>query len=278
MAIQQILISTKTDRPPFLLPGQLAYSYKSGTLFIGPPTPESGSGDVIEITRGNILIDYIDQTDTFHTPNSSVIYREIKQKLDTIEPFANFNKLKIEDSNNSIFAVDVKNIKIDTDSGFIYTAINNNIVTLSLPKLFQSISINTTQSISPLNNLDTFKINSNQNKLLLNVINNELHLDVKTELSITPTTQDDLIPSIKVVKDEINKMYSSIQSSIVRYIFSDPTLDCLIVHNKNTNIFDVNIKSIIDNQIILAPIEIIDDNSFIIHFTEEESCIVDVRF
>jgi hypothetical protein len=272
MAIQQILYSNKNEKPSFLLPGQLAYSYTSDILYIGAGTPETGSDIVLELARGSgYLINYIDPTLTTKTPNSQVIYTEIKEKLDTVERFANFNKLNIKTNFSTIIASDVKSITLTND--FTFSKLNNNEVSIGLMPIFKNFTINNSTTISPLNN--SLNIINDIN-ISLTKVNNDLSITVNTSNNLN---NDYVIPTSKAVKDYVYQIASNIisNSTIQRFIFDQPSLQYLVNHNRNTTLFNVEIKDLYYHP-VLADIEVLDNNNFIVNFTCPEPCIVDVRF
>jgi hypothetical protein len=294
----QILFSLNTEVPPFLYPGQLAYSYKSNTLFIGAGTPENGSNVAIPLAYGGgLLIDHIDPIDVHHVPNSKVIYEQIKSKLDTIDWYANNNRLVIRDEGIDTitqlteFAADVIDITIDEGSGLDLIVNNQRSVKVSLQNIFNKFKINNNLVILPQIKLDSFNIESDENYILINgeVNENKISFTVNVKDNLTKdefenTTNNSLIPTISSTKTYIDyrilKLADEIKNGLTlqRYFFNSPTIAPLINHNRNTDLFDVSIRNIENNRQIIAPFEIIDENNFVILFTEEESCIIDVRF
>ena len=103
-------------------------------------------------------------------------------------------------------------------------------------------------------------------------------LEEELENAITQSISDQEIartPSSSAVFNYVNDVRQ--QFKIVRFEFLEPAIEWIITHNYNTNIFQESIFDINNNRMI-APIEIIDNNSFKILLAEPLTGYVDVRF
>lgn len=87
-------------------------------------------------------------------------------------------------------------------------------------------------------------------------------------------------PSSETIYNEFNKIYNILndnESKIIKYIFNEPLLELDINHNRNTDNFLIEIRSL-ENELIIAPYKIIDLNNIKIFFTEPTKAQVLLRF
>lgn len=122
-----------------------------------------------------------------------------------------------------------------------------------------------------------------------NIFNGKVTFEGEVGFQINPTvpninidnaddnSQD--VVNIKSLKEFVTITASSIQAStsLVRFNFTVPSLQWLVNHNRGTTLFQEMIRDEEMNQ-MLAPIEVVDSNNFIVHLTEAMPGIVDVRF
>ena len=91
MSKVQIKISKSVDAPPSLHPGELAYSYKSGKLFIGPPghIPDPAGPNIIELadtkSGSTFITQNIQSGDIGHSPSSDAVFNALKNNESNLD-------------------------------------------------------------------------------------------------------------------------------------------------------------------------------------------------
>ncbi|MBC8427381.1 MAG: hypothetical protein H8D97_00670 [Proteobacteria bacterium] len=315
----QILISTKTETPDKLRPGELAYSYKSGKLFIGPPGryKDPPSSKVVELLHtGRYISQNINEGVHDLTPSSDAIYKALQEVNNTITieyettesgPFTNsdtkiikfdgnlnvqqdpndstkiqvainpyWGNIDIDNQLNSIIPNNYDNLKFKSGQGIIISAeqgkievksnIDDNDINGSPNKLWSSQKIReaiaATTGISPEADNDFTGINTFQD---INIINAD------------PTSKQ--VVNTKSVKDYVGTVATQILDglSLNKFVFNTPSMNWLVIHNKNTPLFQKTILDEYENE-MLASVNIIDDNSFVVELTEAMIGSVLLRF
>lgn len=104
--------------------------------------------------------------------------------------------------------------------------------------------------------------------LFSNSVETSVNIDIFDELN------NNKIPNAKSVRDFV---VQALSDETVKYVFSTPSTVWNINHDRDTDIFHEKIYDV-NNTIMYAPIEIVDNNNFRITFTEAVTGYVIVKF
>ena len=90
---------------------------------------------------------------------------------------------------------------------------------------------------------------------------------------------DDDIPSIRAVREHVQQKVDiiNLNNAIQKYVFPDPALQFLVEHNRGTTDFITELRNQ-NNRLVFADVEMIDQNSFYVNYTEAEPLVVLLKF
>ena len=94
------------------------------------------------------------------------------------------------------------------------------------------------------------------------------------EVDLFDENNNNKLPNVLSIRNFVTEVLSD---ETVKYVFNNPSLEWLVEHNRDTDLFHCSIRDI-NNETVHAPIEIIDDNKFKVLFTESTSGSVVVKF
>jgi hypothetical protein len=318
MSNVQIKISTSTDIPPLLRSGELAYSYKSGKLFIGPPGKYSDkpSSNVIELLSTDRYISSDIQEGEMNTsPSSDAVFKALQDVNNTIS-------IEYETESGPFNNSDVKTIKFDGNLNVQQDPNDSTKVLLAVKPYWGNIDINDELNSIVPNGYDNLKfvsgqgiiISADQGKIEVksdiddndtNGSQNKLWSSQKVReaiaatTGISPSADNDFVgintfPDMDILNaDQTNKQVVNAGSvkgyvgtvatqildglSLNKFVFDNPSMNWLVQHNKNTSLFQKTILDEYENE-MLASINIIDNNSFVVELTEAMTGSVLLRF
>jgi hypothetical protein len=252
-----VKVKYELDNPTVapLAPGELGYSYSSGTLFIGPSDLNKGGVDIIEIIKfQNNVLNYIiqeiqdgliDKIPSSKAVNDALSKKAGLEQSNTFTSANYFPDIELNDlpANQERIVVNAKSLKkyVSEAISKLSTEIIN---TATIQILHQDVVLNITQNI--LTNITTELLNS-----------------------ITPA----LICGIS----------SSVSSSlriphVCRYEFLESNDTWVISHGFNTDKISLTIFEFETNRQIISPFEILDNNNIRIIFSKPTSGYVDIQF
>lgn len=318
MSNVQIKISTQTDVPPQLRSGELAYSYKSDKLFIGPPGNynDPPSSNVVELLSADRYISQdIQEGVDDYSPSVDAVFKALQEVNNTIS---------IEYNSGTNSNPDVKTVQFDGNLNVQTDPNNPDKILVAAKPYWGNVDINDNinaiipqqegydnlkfidgqailfsadqNKIKVSANIDDNDANGSPNKLwssqkvreaisattgILPDGNNDFtgintfpDLDI---LNIDPTSKQ--VINAGSVKGYVGTVATQILNglSLVKYVFDSPSMNWMVTHNKNSTIFQYDILDQYGNK-MMAPINIIDNNNFIIELTEAMIGSVLLRF
>lgn len=318
MSNVQIKISTSTETPPLLRSGELAFSYKSGKLFIGPPGKYSSppSSNVMELLSTDRYISQdINEGVLDHTPSSDAVFKALQDVNNTISieyetesgPFNNSDVKTIkfdgnlnvqqdpQDSSKIILAVKPYwgNIDVDTNLNAIVPTGYDNLKFVS----GQGIIISADQGkIEVKSNIDDNDTNGSTNKLWSS---QKVREAIAATTGVSPGGDNDFtgintFPNNDILNaDPTNKQVVNTGSvkdyvgTVATQIVEGLSLVKYVFDSPSMNWMVTHSRSTDlfqydildeDNNKMLTSINIIDDNSFIVELTEAMTGSVILRF
>jgi len=238
-----------------LVPGQIGYSYSSGTLFIGPPNLDKDGLDVIELIKLqnnvlNFIVQEVQDELSDKVPSSKAVNNALAKK-------AGLHQSNTFTAANYFPDIDLKNLPI-TQERIVVNA-------KSLKTYVSEVVSNLSRDI--LNEATIQILNQN---VIVNITQQVL-TNVTTEVldSITPTIVTDISASVA----------STLKIPHVhRYEFLDPSDIWIISHGFNTDVVIMSIYELGTNRQIISPFEILDNNNLRITFSKPTSGYVDIQF
>lgn len=314
----QIKISNKTEAPDKLKPGELAFSYVSGKLFLGPSGSynDPPSSNIVELLSTDRYISQdISEGVLDRTPSSDAIFKALQDVNNTIS-------IEYETPSGPFTNSDTKKIKFDGNLNVQQDPQDPTKIILSAKPYWGNIDIDNDLSAIVPNGYDNLKfisgqgivISADQGKIVVksdiddNDINgspNKLWSSQKVREAIAATTgvspsgnnnftgintfpDNDILNAASTNKQVVNtgsvKTYVGTVAtqiveglSLVKYVFDSLSMNWLVTHNKNTELFQKTILDEYENE-MLASVNIIDSNSFIIELTEAMTGSVLLRF
>jgi 6-pyruvoyl-tetrahydropterin synthase len=238
-----------------LSPGQLGYSYSSGTLFIGPSNLSKGGVDVIEVIKfQNSVLNYIVQE----------IQDELVDKIPSSKAVndALSKKAGLEQSNTFTSANYFPDIELNS------LPVSQERLVVNAKSLKKYVSEVISKLSSEIINDATIQILHQD--VIVNITQNIL-TNITTEVldSITPTVVSDISANVS----------SSLKiPHIRRYEFLESADTWIISHGFNTDKISIMIFELGTNRQIISPFEILDNNNIRITFSKPTSGYVDIQF
>ena len=178
MSKVQIKISKSVDAPPSLHPGELAYSYKSGKLFIGPPghIPDPAGPNIIELadtkSGSTFITQNIQSGDIGHSPSSDAVFNALKN---------NESNLDVEYGSIGNIQEDIKTLHFDSDTlNVVQDPSDSSKILIAAKAYWGNIDIdNNVDAISP-DNYENLKFKSGEG-ILLSVDNNKIKVSANID-------------------------------------------------------------------------------------------------
>jgi hypothetical protein len=211
MSIIQIAISQTTDAPPALRPGELAFSYKSKKLFIGPSgsyKDPPGSNIIELMSLDRYLLQEVVAGVRDHAPSSDAIFWALKAVEDKI-----YVTVKNSETSDPAVQANIKTIEFDTsDNNFILQRdqIDPKKITISTKPIWGNLNIDNDISKQILSQNTDLNFKSGIGITLENK-NNQLEVNANID-DINLPTSNTLWSSLKIknaISDSITLLLNS---------------------------------------------------------------------
>jgi hypothetical protein len=254
----------------------LAYSYASGTLFIGPDAKHGGS-NVIKIAGDlNLLIsDEVREGEVETVPNEDAVWQFV----------TNYKHLNVTETDGLPTLSNINTLEFDSNSGLqVLSGATPDAAKIVMGAHWKIIQVNGQPSLmasGTSNGPQTIELVDGENITISTDANlNQIGFHVPAQyVDLDDTNYDDAIASVKAIREHVDQKVNiiNLNHALQKFEFPDPALQFLVEHNKNTEDFITEIRGP-NNRPVWADIEIIDSNSFYVNYTEAEECTVLLKF